>query len=90
MDPKALEMMIYVTPKIVGHSASILADFKLLWSPFRVKGCRLVQTAQGYTVYFPDRSIKVTQQGMEAIVTAAAGEFERATGRGSRLAAHFV
>lgn len=56
MDPKAPEMSIHVDPRGIGRDDSVLADFKLLWAPFRIEGCKLVQTPQGYTVYMPDRS----------------------------------
>ena len=81
MEPKALEMMIHVTPKRLGSEASVLADFKLLWTPFRVEGCKLVQTPNGYTVYMPDRSVRITQAGMEAVVAAAVDVFEGAMAR---------
>lgn len=81
MDPKALEMSIHVDPKNIGRDCSVLADFKLLWSPFRVEGCKLVQTPNGYTVYMPDRSVRITQQGLEAVVAAAVEVFEGAMAR---------
>jgi hypothetical protein len=70
-------MKILPEPKQIGTDLILLATFKLVWTPFRIAGCSLIQTSEGYAVRFPGKYVQIVQSGRTAVITAAADEFER-------------
>ncbi len=80
MEPKAVEMTIHVDPRHIGGDRSILAEFKLLWEPFRIEGCKLIQTVDGYDVLMPSRGVRINQSGKALVIDAAVSVFEGAKG----------
>ena len=80
MEPKAVEMAILVEPRPVTKGRSILATFKLLWEPFRIDDCKLLQTFEGYDVWLPSRDLRINQGGKAILIDAAVAVFEGAKG----------
>ena len=80
MEPKAVEMTIHVDPRHIGGGRSILAEFKLLWEPFRIEGCKLIQTVDGYDVLMPSRAVRINQGGRALVVDAVVKVFEGTKG----------
>ena len=80
MEPKAVEMTIHVDPRHICGDRSILAEFKLLWEPFRIEGCNLIQTFDGYDVLMPSRAVRINQGGRALVVDAAVKVFEGTKG----------
>ncbi|SHK36364.1 hypothetical protein SAMN05444000_12655 [Shimia gijangensis] len=76
MEPKALEMKVYVEPKPLRKNGAVLAEFLLLWAPFRIHGCRLISTSRGHDVWMPNPDTRITKEGKEKAVQAALQVFE--------------
>ena len=79
-EPKVVEMAVHVVRPKRGPYI-VLADFALLWFPFRIKGMRLVQDPNGdYKVWFPSREIRMNREGLREVGKIVLEAYEEAIG----------